>query len=128
MNREDALAFLEDMGRELLRQDNLGTSDPVWLVETQEKLYGVDPAWADADGSAMLDGNGEVDPEGEAVHYMTQRLLNGPASLTRRGIEDYIAADGHNLERPRPYAASLYRCEEMQKLRRALIALAKEKP
>jgi hypothetical protein len=43
------------------------------------------------------------------------------ACLTRKGAEDYIACNGHNLTNPYIYVESLYRNAEMIALRNHLM-------
>lgn len=44
-------------------------------------------------------------------------------ALSRKGIDDYLAVDGHNLKGHRVWVDSLNRCQEMIQLREWLMGL-----
>jgi hypothetical protein len=132
-------AFLANLGLEILFQDGGATKEgpthatahPVYMVEQKVTIYGIDTSHTDPDGYELLkDGEsiGTVSrrPENladgvDAVGFIHRwELVQGAVAFTRKGIEAYLAANGHNLRHPRIFVASLHRVEEMIRLRRLL--------
>lgn len=126
-----------EIAYELRTQDNAGTSHPLFIVEQRDRVYGVDSAytdsfeWIDSDDNVTADAESAADldaeyretlrePEGwRRVGYI-DRWRFVTACLTRKGCEDYIAANGRNLESPRIYVASAHRNPEWQAVRELL--------
>lgn len=123
----EALSFLRRMGQEIATQDGMGTPEgpthatgwPVYQVEQEERVFGIDTGLMDPAGTEEDDDGGEPRP------YVTRwRLVQGAVSLTRSGIEDYLRVNGHNLHRPRIFIGSMNRVAAMQGLIKALRSLA----
>ena len=136
---------LAALREELRTQDNAITADPLFVVFQEERVYGVSQdyhtngyTWvgeedssvrADDDESKVLDKLLEEDDRElsiggvtfERVWYRTvPRFVT--ACFTRKGAEDYIARNRHNLTKPYIYVESMYRNEEMIALRNHLMS------
>ena len=99
---------------EIRDQDNAITSDPVFIIEEREKVYGV---------SADYGGQTEVDEEGDVCSFASRwRFVT--ACFTRRAAQRYIEENRHNLDEPRVYVASAHRNREWIALRRWFLSLA----
>lgn len=99
--RAEALAFLAELGREIVEQDGMSsatgpshaTAWPVYLVT--------------------------------AIPYVTRRsVVRGAVAFTRRAAAQYVERERQNLTKPEIYVASLHGVPEMRALMRALAALA----
>jgi hypothetical protein len=112
-----ALAYLSS---ELQTQDNLGTADPLFIVEERERIYGVG---GDYQEGQELVGDEESDGEGEMVGYV-DRWRFVTAAFTRKACQEYIEANRHNLTDPRVYVATAYRNREWIALRAYLMQRA----
>ncbi len=120
---------------ELQTQDNAITADPLFVVFQEERIYGVSQdyqnngfTWVGEDDSLvtadddeakvldkLLDEYRELSISGVTYQRVWYRIVPRfvTACLTRKGAEDYIARNGHNLTNPYIYVESLYRNEEM---------------
>lgn len=134
------LTKLKEIASNLKKQDNRCTSDPIFLVQEQVKVWGVDPdIYDDAvmyfrdtnDGESIYETKEEL---GEFVRYGgdTDDLEKGyyilewktvTSCFTEKGAEDYIAANKHNLGKTRIYVDSLWRNAEMIAIREYLLTL-----
>jgi hypothetical protein len=128
MSRDEAMEVLAAMGHQLRTQDGMdsrqgpehATSWPVYQVEQKVRIFGVNPMDVDPDGY-------EQDEEGDQRPYIERyELVQGAVSLTRSGIEGYLAINGHNLREPRIYVGSMHRVLAMKDLIKALCALGGE--
>ncbi len=134
-------AHMAEIGHLLRTQDNRATDVPIFIVQEQRRLYGLDPAYADDGGIVWLDcenDHAEVDAEeharleklhdeGEDVpgkwtrtayrdewHFVT-------ACFTEAGCNEYIRVNGHNHRgKLRVYAAGSWRNEEWRSVYRFL--------
>lgn len=127
----------------LQSQDNLMTDNPLFVVFQKRRLFNVDD---DGDGYEWR-SRGEWDEASEEqsealdelVENFEETKLDGAewmkshyielnvfvtACFTRKGAEDYIAANGHNLERPFIYVESLWRNQEMIEIREHLMSIS----
>ena len=122
---------------ELIRtQDNRATSDPLFIVQEKRRIYGMDPDycedydWMSEDHEAVaneieragldaLDDKG-VEIKGWEKAYYVDQWEFVTVCFTEQGCEDYIEANGHNLNEPRIYAVSAYRNREMIAIREFL--------
>ena len=96
------------------------TGWPIYQVTEAVRIYGINPMDVDPD-------DWEEDEEGAEVPYIERRVLvQGAASLTRGGIDEYLRINGHNLREPLIYVGSMRRVETMKDLVRALMVLARE--
>lgn len=120
---------------DLANQDNLGTTDPLYLVKQIAYVYGVGPGytdkftWFDRDNNAAYGKLKALLEEGdpsdvrrvgytrvgykEVEEYVT-------ACFTRAGAERYIFENAHNLERPFVYVDTLNHNHEMIAVRQLL--------
>jgi len=124
----------------LATQDNMITSDPLFIVFQKQRLYGFETkdrdlpiAWlnaegdyeeADAEESAMLEDEYQRYPEEPKGWVRTAYMdINEfvTACLTRAAAERYIEENSHNLNRPFIFCDSLYRNREMRAIRRAIL-------
>jgi GNAT superfamily N-acetyltransferase len=138
---DEDVEFLAAMAERLIHQDQSAhggrthaTADPVYMVQQKARTYGIDPASWDPDGWVIIDENGEeiaefaTEPDTSRLsdgHRLVAfaeewRLVDGAVALTRRGIEEYLARNGHNLTQPRIWIGSAQRCAETRHLMRVL--------
>ena len=134
---------LAALREELRTQDNAITADPLFVVFQEERIYGVSQdyrtdgyEWVSEDDSSvtadddeakvldkLLDEDRELSIGGMTYQRVWYRIVPrfATACLTRKGAEDYIARNGHNLTKPYIYVESLHRNEEMIALREHLM-------
>jgi len=140
MNKE-----LEYLKKELNTQDNLGTENPFYIVFERIKYtckdgYSDDWHWVGEDGDYIgdddelkeyilennekeievdeFDNEKEIDNEiFRKWHYQIIPRFS-QAFLTRKGAENYIESNGHNLTDPYIYVNSMWRNEEMINIRK----------
>ena len=134
---ERGVVGLADIGEAIRTEDNAGTSHPVFVVEQQQTVWAIDTDY-DNDGFEWLDADGPVEPRkrdrlerlhqagGDTGDYRRLGYKNYwefvTACFTRKGCEDYLRQNGHNLKSPRIYVHSGWRNDEWQRLRAALRA------
>lgn len=121
---------LPSIQHELRTQDEEITADPIFIVQQKVRIYGIDRdytetfAWfriGDPEDEATVEEAARLD----AYYRDTHRVPGGwsrvgyhdtwefvTACFTRKGCENYLRANGHNLNQPRIYVASGYRNEE----------------
>lgn len=133
------------IAQQIITQDNLCTADPVFLIQKKEKHPAPD-GWSD-DYYWTIDGEEATEEEAgkleereensigdgqlhrffdntEKVYYI-ERWTTVMPFFTRKGAEDYLAVNGHNISgETRIYVDSLWRNFEMQAVRNFLISLA----
>lgn len=136
--RADIPAEIMAIALELSTQDNACTSEPLFAVQQRRRITGIDPDYADR--FIWLENSEEVSEEEavrlEAEYHRThvvpdEYVRTGymdkwefvTGGLTKKGCEDYLAANGHNLREPRIYAYSGYRNAEHIALRNFLLSL-----
>ena len=134
---------LEALRTELRTQDNAITADPLFVVFQEERVYGVSQdyqtngyTWVGVDDSSvtadddeakvldkLLDDGRELSIGRVTFDRVWYRIVPRfvTACLTRKGAEDHIARNGHNLTKPYIYVESMYRNEEMLALRNHLM-------
>jgi len=126
--------FLKTLAHNLSTQDNRITQDPVFVVQQKRTIYGIDPdyteniVWINVANDSELATPEEVELlESEAMDddgwtktgfYEWWEFVT--CCFTEAGAEDYINANGHNLNNPRIYVESAYRNLEWIKLREYL--------
>ena len=135
---------LAALGNKLRTQDNVCTHEPLFVVFQEERIYGVSPdyqtdgfTWvgeddssikADDDEAKVLDqllaDDRELSIGGVTFERVWYRIVPRfvTACFTRKGAEDYMARNGHNLTKPYIYVESMYRNEEMIALRNHLMS------
>lgn len=101
---------LVSIGERLRTQDNRITADPIFLVQQQRRVYGVDHHYTD--------DFEEID--GETVGYKTIWEFV-TCCFTEAAADRYIAENAHNLTDPRTYVASAYRNREWIAVRAMLM-------
>jgi hypothetical protein len=77
-------------------------------LRTQDNLCTEHPMW-------------NVQVKGKLGQWITVK-----SALTRKGIDEYLAIDGHNLKGHRVWVDGMYRCFEMIALREWLMTLKEE--
>mgnify|MGYP000325927090 FL=1 len=135
---------LSELRTELQTQDNAITADPLFVVFQEERIYGVSQdyqtngyMWVGEDDSSvtadddeakvldkLLDDDRELSIGGVTYQRVWYRIVPRfvTACLTRKGAENYISRNGHNLTKPYIYVEGLYRNEEMIALRNHLMS------
>jgi hypothetical protein len=122
---------LSDITEQLRTQDNRATKHPLFCLQILIRDFGFLPEYADyTTWIRTVDGGMEEVPEGtegaEEVGYR-DRWETVMVAFTKKGIHDYMDVNGHNIrdwahnEEWRIYVESLYRCEEMIRIREALM-------
>lgn len=136
---------LQDLKTNLIGQDNRCTADPLFIVQQQKIIYGLDReytdnfCWIDEDGESILfegdDGYKDLEDKMDPICYSGERLDGYrrvgyietwefvTACFTEQGCKDYIKWNGHNLHEPRIYVASAYRNREWIELREYFLKL-----
>ena len=125
----------------LASQDNCATDQPIFLVEEEDIVYGVDLdrtsnyIWVDKNNEQASQLEAEAldaheykgnDIGGwEKVGYIT-RWKFVTCCFTHVAAEDYIRQNKHNLTNPRIYVASGYRNNEFIAVRSMLLSLGLE--
>ena len=134
---------LAALSTELRTQDNAITADPLFVVLQEARIYGVSQdyqtngyTWVGVDDSSvtadddetkvldkLLDEDRELSIGGVTYERVWYRIVPRfvTACFTRKGAEDYIARNGHNLTKPYIYVESLFRNAEMLALRNHLM-------
>lgn len=131
--------MLDELIHNLKTQDNLITANPIFIVQQKRLIVGMDSEYSDM---FMWVEVGE-----ERVHEHTAKRLdryyartgNVPrgyarvgyvetwefvtACLTRKGCEDYIKINGHNLNEPRIYVEGGFRNKEWEFIRNYFMTL-----
>ena len=137
---------LSALRTELQTQDNAITADPLFAVFQEERIYGVSQdyqtngyMWVGEDDSSvtadddeaklldkLLDDDRELSIGGVTYQCVWYRIVPRfvTACLTRKGAENYISRNRHNLTKPYIYVEGLYRNEEMIALRNHLMETA----
>lgn len=130
---------LDEISERLVMQDNMGTQDPIFVVERKVFDYGYDEyyaegySWfgydiADPARHSELDriyDNDENDPllYGWKKVYYKIRWEFVTACLTEQGCRDFLKANGHNIDyETRIYAYSGHHNQEWIILRGAFSA------
>lgn len=124
-------------------QDNACTANPIFIVYEKERIYGMDPAYAD-ENIVWIDSGNDYAEADEKKAKALERYYNyfgteprnwtrtayidcdkfSTVCFTRQGAEDYINAHKHNLKRPHIYVEHLHRRNwEMNSVRSFLEAL-----
>jgi hypothetical protein len=124
---------LQEIKSNLLTQDNLATEYPIFLVQVEYAIYGVDPEFHDDAEEYFYDSCGwnilseecleEFVKDGGIYSnaYLVKRWKTVTSCFTEKGAEDYIEANRHNLGKTRIYVDSLYRNAEMIAIRNFLL-------
>ena len=105
-----------------------GNSDGEADDEVQARL---DEMRSDPDSDFFMDNEIELHDEDTGIEDFRRCALKEieefvTACFTEAGANDYLAVNGHNLRKPFVYVTSLYRNEEMKRLRGWLMQLPPE--
>lgn len=139
---EAAPCPIEAIGEQIRTQDNLATELPIFYVQSRRRIYGLQTDWSDEqvylyDGDEItewepnenervslrsLDEKGEL-PDAVSKCGYTDIWITATACFTRKGCEDYLAVNGHNLTDPRIYVGS--RAEAGHRAGRAVFSIKK---
>lgn len=128
----DDLFAIDAIGDRLRTQDNQCTADPVFVVQTRRRLYGVDPQYAVSDVDiAWTDGeceaSGDERAELEAEYQKSRKEPEGwhrtgfldiwdfvAACFTDAAAKAFIESNRHRMRDPRVFVDSAYRNFEWQ--------------
>lgn len=129
-----------EMAQDIRTQDNACTAEPIYIVQQRQRMYGIDPDLCDDGKIVWLDlMNDHEELSGEEAEFLEkayQKNFEEPENFTRtgyidqwefvqpfftrKGAEEYIEANRHNLKEPRIYVDSAYRNKEWQEVRKRL--------
>lgn len=138
--------WMSEISENLKTQDNRMTADPMFVVFQKDDIvvdedYDHDViVWVDDEGNKAdpetVDQLNDMRADMVGVYYMENEIELGDeerqewrrfaiketdkfvtACFTEAGAKAYLNRDGHNLKKPFIYATSLYRNEEMKRLR-----------
>lgn len=135
---------LRAVGREMHTQNNAATAHPVFVVQDEERIYGIASDYADEANVEWYDGcessYAPDDPEVAEIEAAWQSDHTEPGDwsrvyyvtrwrfvqlfFSRKGAEQYISDNAHNLKKPRVYVESAHRNRELIAVREALMAAA----
>ena len=146
---------IQQISQDVATQDNAITELPIFIVRQKRRTYGIDSSYtddfvwmssgiesheADTEAAAKLDElskTSNYDDEiilGEDGEETTWKKVGYrdhwefvTACFTRRGCEDYLRINGHNLTNPEIYVASGYRNDEWKAMREHLLGMVKPK-
>ena len=130
---------LNDIAERLRTQDNRCTMEPMFCLQIKVRDVGYDPQYADGE-TVWIDTNSgdyeEVAPETEGAEEFgfKDRWETVMVAFTEEGLNDYMRQDGHNVKQrahngeTRIYVESFRRCEEMIRIRKALMEDGRSRP
>lgn len=137
---DDSEGFIGGIRHELRTQDNRATGDPLFIVQQERTVWGLEEEYSDDCRWVFIDSvvrdqfeedhgyeassTTELDPEdfGWEKVFIKKHWEFVTAHLTERAAGQYLEQNRHNLTSPRVYVTSQYRCHEWNRLRKALIA------
>jgi len=123
---------LKELAHELNIQDNRCTSNPLYVVQQKRRIYGLDTdyceqviyQWKD-DPEYFWETEEEAIKEASKYGYAEDQIDNVIQKigyidiwdmvcvhLTEKAAQLYIDQNSHNLNSPRIYVSSQYRCHE----------------
>lgn len=129
---------LTALAHKLRTQDNACTADPIYLVQVERTICGLDRNYCEGEYLWYFPDDGEFfdvpeDGEGlplseeeaeefgyEKVYYKTIYEFKC-AHFTLAAAEQYIETQRHNLDNPRIFVDSMHRCPEMIAIRKFLM-------
>jgi hypothetical protein len=107
---------VREIGHEIRSQDNLATENPIFMVQRRRRIYGMDWKYTD-DCTWVHEGGGEEIDEEARENLEESWQTNGCTYIygchrvgyidiweniqpffTRKGAEEYIRVNGHNLK------------------------------
>lgn len=138
-------AELVNIGKLIATQDNRITDKPIFIVQQKRQIVGIEDDYAEKfvflknKFGEYPELDGEELAEAEAYYAENYDTPHGvsrigyvevwdfvTACFTEQGCKDYIVREGHNLKKPRIYAAGSYRNNEWQTVRNALIDMHRQ--
>ena len=127
--------LLRQMSENLKTQDNAGTADPIFVVYERLMIVGLEDgyqeswSWITDDDGDTTEADDDLVPILTKLHDDCEPLVIGSrtyrkigikyvdkfcaAFLTRKGAENYLAINKHNLTAPFIYVESMFRNAEM---------------
>lgn len=124
---------LATISSNLHTQDNRIMHCPLFIVEEQVRIYGLDDEYHEIEGAILVHDGEHIDEEDLAEHGLTRDDCTEvnyvehwkfvTACFTEAGCEDFIRLDGHNHGPLRIYVASGYRNHEWEAVRDHLMAM-----
>lgn len=143
---------VQDIAQDVATQDNAITELPIFIVQQRHRTYWIDDEYASefvwvSNGDEPYEADTETAAKLDAAFKescdITISLLEEDegwstwtrvgyrdhwefvtACFTRRGCDEYLRINGHNLTDPRIYVASGYRNAEWKTMREFLLARA----
>lgn len=125
---------IAEIQRELKTQDNLATAEPIYVVQEEVTIYGLDLNYCDdylylhcdgfeyKDEQALIDDELSVDDDCIEKTGYRREWRDITCCFTRKGAENYIKINGHNHKKTRIYVKSLRRNWEMIEIRNLLLS------
>ena len=133
-NKISLSSSIIQIGERLKSQDNHCTEEPIFIVQSKRRIYGIDTQYTD--DAEWIDNEGEeADKETkekledkyledgleEIDGYVRTAVLDiwefRTACFTEVGAKNYIAKMAHRLNEPRIFVESAYRNEEWKEVR-----------
>lgn len=126
---------IKEIAQDITAQDNRLTALPMFIVERQRLIYGLNSGWADqftwlSDGDEVSSrkrrylekryDEGKETKGFERVGYI-ERWEFVTACFTEKGCKAYLRMNGHNLGKTRIYVETGYRNEEWAEVRAFLL-------
>jgi len=125
-------------------QDNRCTAEPIFLVQEQKRIYGMDPEYSGQDTvwlDCLNDSEELTDAEAQVLEERYLETLEEPENFVRTGYIDqweyvqpffteeaaqnYIDMNKHRHDELRIYVDSAYRNYEWQMIRALLLSMKK---
>jgi hypothetical protein len=144
---------IQQIAQDVATQANAITELPIFIVRQKRRTYGIDDSYTDdfvwiSDGAESNEADSEtaakLDELSKTSDYDDEIILSEDgeettwnkigyrdhlefvtACFTRRGCEDYLRINGHNLTNPEIYVASGYRNDEWKTMREHLLGMVK---
>ena len=125
---------LLDISKRLNTQDNRSTTEPMFCLQIKVRDVGYDAAYAGETVWINTESGDyeETEPNAPGAQEFgyVDRWETVMVAFTEQGIADYMDKDGHNVKRrayrgeTRVYVESFMRCDEMVRIRHALMSNA----
>lgn len=145
--KPEGTSWLAELSLELHTQDNRITADPLFCVQQQRTVWGMaegysdDFKWFDANDpeshyeedeiyAEIREHHGidecldlQIDPEdfGYKKVYFKRYWDFVTAHFTEKAADRYLQENAHNLDNPRVFVTSQYRCDEWNRVRKFLM-------
>jgi hypothetical protein len=145
---------VQEIAQDVATQDNAITELPIFIVRQNRRTYGVDFGYTDdfvwiSDGDESHEADSEtaakLDELSKTSDYDDEIVLGDDgeettwkkvgyrdhwefvtACFTRRGCEDYLSINGHNLTKHEIYVDSGYRNAEWKTMRKHLLGMVNQ--